>query len=188
LTRRPSIADSKSIRGPAAFGATTTRPSIAIWWSSTSISCYRSERSKYWGRSSPRPRLGCALDRDLPPGPREPHRHQRASVTQGQMPDLGSVDGGDFYFSMRSMLRRGTQAPGDCAGADPEALRARPEPMSRCSALNRGGPRHARSLPSCRMRLTPPGQIRIERFGWTFCRGRQGYVGRERLRQRGLQR
>jgi hypothetical protein len=61
-------------------------------------------------------------------GPREPHRHQRASVTQGQMPDLGSVDGGDFYFSMRSMLRRGTQAPGDCAGADPEALRARPEP------------------------------------------------------------
>jgi exodeoxyribonuclease V alpha subunit len=26
------------------------------------------------------------------------------------------------------------------------------------------------------MRLNPPGQIRIERFGWTFCRGRQGYV------------
>jgi exodeoxyribonuclease V alpha subunit len=39
--------------------------------------------------------------------------------------------------------------------------------MSRCSALNRGGPRHARSIPSCRMRLNPPGQIRIERFGWT---------------------
>jgi hypothetical protein len=45
----------------------------------------------------------------------------------------------------------------------------------------------ARSLNiELRKELNPPGEIRIERFGWTICPGDKGHTGRGRFRQRRL--
>ena len=54
--------------------------------------------------------------------------------------------------------------------------------------MNRGG-LGARALNiELQQALNPPGESRVERFGWTFWPGRQGDAGRERLRPRRLQR
>jgi hypothetical protein len=159
-----------------------------VSWSATSISCYRSDRGKYWGRSSPRRRLGCALDRDLPPGPREPHRHQRASVTQGQMPDLGSVDGSDFYFrcgrcsgGVRRLLAIVRERIPKHFGLDPSR-----DVKMLCAEPRRPAARSLNTELQNALKPTWPDPHRAVRLD--FCPGRQGHVGRERLRQRSLQR
>ena len=48
--------------------------------------------------------------------------------------------------------------------------------------MNRGG-LGARSLNiELQNALNPPGEVRIERFGWTFCPGDKGHADRKRLR------
>jgi exodeoxyribonuclease V alpha subunit len=94
-------------------------------------------------------------------------------INQGLMPDLARVEGGDFYF---------------VDAADPEdgvrkllavvhkriPNRFRLDPIRDIQVLcpmNRGG-LGARSLNiELQKALNPPGEIRVERFGWTFCPG-----------------
>jgi len=94
-------------------------------------------------------------------------------INQGVIPDFASLDGGDFYFV-------------DAANAD-EAVRkllaiVRERIPKRFEfdavrdiqvlcPMNRGG-LGARSLNiELQKTLNPPGEVRIERFGWTFCPG-----------------
>jgi exodeoxyribonuclease V alpha subunit len=94
-------------------------------------------------------------------------------INQGLMPDLAASDGGDFYF---------------VDAADPEdgvrkvlaivheriPKRWRLDPIRDIQVLcpmNRGG-LGARSLNiELQKVLNPPGEVRVERFGWTFCPG-----------------
>jgi exodeoxyribonuclease V alpha subunit len=90
-------------------------------------------------------------------------------INQGVMPDLATAEVGDFYF---------------VDAAEPDAVRklvaivqARIPKRFRLDAIrdfqvlcpmNRGGP-GARSLNiELQKTLNPPGEIRVERFGWTF--------------------
>jgi exodeoxyribonuclease V alpha subunit len=94
-------------------------------------------------------------------------------INQGVIPDFASLHGGDFYFV-------------DAANAD-EAVRkllaiVRERIPKRFEfdavrdiqvlcPMNRGG-LGARSLNiELQKTLNPPGEVRIERFGWTFCPG-----------------
>jgi exodeoxyribonuclease V alpha subunit len=94
-------------------------------------------------------------------------------INQGLMPDLASAEGGDFYFvdagdpeeGVRKLLAIVRERIPKRWGLDP--IR---EIQVLCP-MNRGG-LGARSLNiELQKVLNPPGEIRIERFGWTFCPG-----------------
>jgi exodeoxyribonuclease V alpha subunit len=94
-------------------------------------------------------------------------------INQGSMPELAPAEGGDFFFvdaadpeeGVRKLLAIVRERIPKRFGFDP--IR---EIQVLCP-MNRGG-LGARSLNiELQMALNPPGEIRIERFGWTFCPG-----------------
>ena len=94
-------------------------------------------------------------------------------INQGLMPDLAPVESGDFYFvdaadaeeGVRKLLAIVQDRIPKRFGLDP--IR---EIQVLCP-MNRGG-LGARSLNiELQNALNPPGEIRVERFGWTFCPG-----------------
>src|SRR5271166_2434936 len=94
-------------------------------------------------------------------------------INQGQMPDLAPAEGGDFYFvdaadaeeGVRKLLAIVQVRIPKRFGLDPV------RDVQVLCPMNRGG-LGARSLNiELQNALNPPGEIRIERFGWTFCPG-----------------
>jgi exodeoxyribonuclease V alpha subunit len=94
-------------------------------------------------------------------------------VNQGLMPDLAPIDSDDFYFvdaadpeeGVRKMLAIVRERIPKRFGFDPI------RDIQVLCPMNRGG-LGARSLNiELQKELNPPGEIRIERFGWTFCPG-----------------
>ena len=93
-------------------------------------------------------------------------------INQGLMPDLGRIEGGDFHFvdaadpeqAVRKLLAAVERIP-KRFGLDPI------RDVQVLCPMNRGG-LGARSLNiELQMALNPPGEVRIERFGSTFCPG-----------------
>jgi exodeoxyribonuclease V alpha subunit len=83
------------------------------------------------------------------------------------------TEGGDFYFvdavdpeeGVRNLLAIVQERIPKRFGLDPiRDIQC----CVRCTAAASG---QARSTSSCRKALNPPGEIRIDRFGWTFCPG-----------------
>jgi exodeoxyribonuclease V alpha subunit len=94
-------------------------------------------------------------------------------INQGLMPDLASVESGDFYFvdasdpeqDVRKLLAIVRERIPKRFGLDPI------RDIQVLCPMNRGG-LGARSLNiEMQTALNPPGVIRVERFGWTFCPG-----------------
>jgi exodeoxyribonuclease V alpha subunit len=94
-------------------------------------------------------------------------------INQGLMPDLAPVESGDFHFvdavdpeeGVRKMLAIVRERIPKRFGFDPI------RDIQVLCPMNRGG-LGARSLNiEIQKELNPPGEIRIERFGWTFCPG-----------------
>jgi len=94
-------------------------------------------------------------------------------INQGLMPDLAPVEGGDFYFvdaadpeeGVRKLVAIVQERIPKRFGLDPI------RDIQVLCPMNRGG-LGARSLNIERQNvLNPPGEIRIERFEWTFCTG-----------------
>jgi len=94
-------------------------------------------------------------------------------INQGLMPELAPVDGGDFYFvdaanpeeGVRKLLAIVQERIPKRFGFD--LIRD----IQVLCPMNRGG-LGARSLNiELQTALNPPGEIRIDRFGWTFCPG-----------------
>jgi exodeoxyribonuclease V alpha subunit len=94
-------------------------------------------------------------------------------INQGLMPDLAPAEGGDFYFvdaadpeeGVRKLLAIVRERIPKRFGFDPI------RDIQVLCPMNRGG-LGARSLNiELQTALNPPGEIRIERFGWTFCSG-----------------
>ena len=94
-------------------------------------------------------------------------------INQGLMPELAPVDGGDFYFvdaanpeeGVRKLLAIVQERIPKRFGFDPI------RDVQVLCPMNRGG-LGARSLNiELQTALNPPGEIRIDRFGWTFCPG-----------------
>src|SRR6516165_1966176 len=94
-------------------------------------------------------------------------------INQGLMPDLTSLESGDFYFvdaadaeeAVRKLLAIVQERIPKRFGFDPV------RDIQVLCPMNRGG-LGARSLNiELQKALNPPGEIRIERFGWTFCSG-----------------
>ena len=94
-------------------------------------------------------------------------------INQGLMPDLASVESGDFYFvdatdpdeGVRKLLAIVRERIPKRFGFDPI------RDIQVLCPMNRGG-LGARSLNiELQTALNPPGEIRVERFGWTFCPG-----------------
>src|ERR1700736_4704198 len=94
-------------------------------------------------------------------------------INQGLMPDLTSAEGGDFYFvdaadpeeGVRKLLAIVQERIPKRFGLDPI------RDIQVLCPMNRGG-LDARSLNiELQKALNPPGEIRIERLGWTFCPG-----------------
>jgi len=94
-------------------------------------------------------------------------------INQSQMPDLAPVEGGDFYFvdaadpedGVRKLLAIVQERIPKRFGLDPI------RDIQVLCPMNRGG-LGARSLNiELQNALNAPGEIRIERFGWTFCPG-----------------
>jgi len=92
-------------------------------------------------------------------------------INQGQMPDLAPAEGGDFYFvdaaepeeGVRKLLAIVQDRIPKRFGLDPI------RDIQVLCPMNRGG-LGARSLNiELQNALNPPGEVRIERFGWTFC-------------------
>ena len=94
-------------------------------------------------------------------------------INQGQMPDLAPVERGDFYFVDAADPEEGVRK---LLAIVRERIPKRfvLDPIRDIQVLcpmNRGG-LGARSLNiELQNVLNPPGDIRIERFGWTFCPG-----------------
>ena len=94
-------------------------------------------------------------------------------INQGKMPDLAAREGSDFFF---------VDAPDPEAGVEKVLALVRDriprrfglDPVRDVQVLcpmNRGG-LGARSLNvELQKALNPPGEVRVERFGWTFCPG-----------------
>ena len=93
-------------------------------------------------------------------------------INQGLMPDLAPIEGGDFYFVDASDAEDGARKL--LAIVQRIAKRFAIDPIRDIQVLcpmNRGG-LGARSLNiEWQNTLNPPGEARIERFGWTFCPG-----------------
>jgi len=94
-------------------------------------------------------------------------------INQGLMPDLASAEGGDFYFvdaadpedGISKLLTIVRERIPKRFGLNPV------RDIQVLCPMNRGG-LGARSLNiELQKVLNPPGEIRIERFGWTFCPG-----------------
>jgi len=94
-------------------------------------------------------------------------------INHGVMPDLTSAEGGDFYFvdaadpedGVRKLLAIVQERIPKRFGLDPI------RDIQVLCPMNRGG-LGARSLNiELQKALNPPSEIRIERFGWTFCLG-----------------
>ena len=94
-------------------------------------------------------------------------------INQGFMPELAPADGGDFYFvdaadpeeGVRKLLAIVRERIPKRFGFDPI------RDIQVLCPMNRGG-LGARSLNiELQTALNPPGEIRVERFGWTFCPG-----------------
>ena len=94
-------------------------------------------------------------------------------INQGLMPDLTAAEGGDFYFvdaadpedGVRKLLAIVQKRIPKRFGLDPI------RDIQVLCPMNRGG-LGARSLNiELQKALNPPSEIRIERFGWTFCLG-----------------
>jgi exodeoxyribonuclease V alpha subunit len=94
-------------------------------------------------------------------------------INQGLMPDLTSAEGGDFYFvdaadpedGVRKLLAIVQERIPKRFGLDPI------RDIQVLCPMNRGG-LGARSLNiELQKALNPPNEIRIERYGWTFCLG-----------------
>jgi len=94
-------------------------------------------------------------------------------INQGLMPDFSLVEGGDFYFvdavdpeeGVRKLLAIVQERIPKRFGLDPI------RDIQVLCPMNRGG-LGARSLNiELQNALNAPGEIRIERFGWTFCPG-----------------
>jgi exodeoxyribonuclease V alpha subunit len=94
-------------------------------------------------------------------------------INQGLMPDLARAESGDFHFvdatdaedGVRKMLTVVRARIPKRFGFDPI------RDIQVLCPMNRGG-LGARSLNiELQKALNPPGDIRIERFGWTFCPG-----------------
>ena len=93
-------------------------------------------------------------------------------INQGLMPDLAPIEGGDFYFVDAIDAEDGVRKL--LAIVRRIAKRFAIDPIRDIQVLcpmNRGG-LGARSLNiELQNTLNPPGEARIERFGWTFCPG-----------------
>ena len=94
-------------------------------------------------------------------------------INQGLMPNLAPVEGGDFYFvdapnpeeAIRKLLAIVQKRIPQRFGFDPI------RDIQLLCPMNRGG-LGARSLNiELQNALNPPGECRVERFGWTFCPG-----------------
>jgi exodeoxyribonuclease V alpha subunit len=94
-------------------------------------------------------------------------------INHGMMPELTPIEGGDFYFvhaadadeGVRKVLAIVQERVPKRFGFDPI------RDIQVLCPMNRGG-LGARSLNiELQSALNPPGEIRIERFGWTFCPG-----------------
>src|SRR6516165_7679912 len=94
-------------------------------------------------------------------------------INQGLMPDLTSVENGDFFFvdaanpeeGVRKLLAIVRERIPKRFGFDPI------RDIQVLCPMNRGG-LGARSLNiELQTALNSPGEIRVERFGWTFCPG-----------------
>ena len=94
-------------------------------------------------------------------------------INQGLMPDLAPIENGDFHFvdaadaeeGVRKMLAIVRERIPKRFGFDPI------RDIQVLCPMNRGG-LGARSLNiELQKELNPPGEVRIERFGWTFCPG-----------------
>jgi exodeoxyribonuclease V alpha subunit len=94
-------------------------------------------------------------------------------INQGLMPELAPVESGDFHLvdaadpeeGVRKLLAIVRERIPKRFGFD------RTRDIQVLCPMNRGG-LGARSLNiELRKVLNPPGEIRIERFGWTFCPG-----------------
>src|SRR5262249_11266319 len=97
-------------------------------------------------------------------------------INQGLMPELAPVESGDFYFvdgaeaeeGVRKLLAIVRERIPKRFGFDPI------RDIQVLCPMNRGG-LGARSLNiELQTTLNPPGDIRVERFGWTFCPGDRG--------------
>jgi exodeoxyribonuclease V alpha subunit len=94
-------------------------------------------------------------------------------INQGLMPDLGSVEGGDFYFVDAADAEEGVRKVlAIVQERIPKRFGLNPiRDIQVLCPMNRGG-LGARSLNiELQHALNPPGEVRIERFGWTFCTG-----------------
>ena len=94
-------------------------------------------------------------------------------INQGLMPDLAAAEADEFYFvdaaepedAVRKLLAIVQERIPKRFGLDPI------RDIQVLCPMNRGG-LGARSLNiELQKALNPPGEIRIERFGWTFCPG-----------------
>jgi exodeoxyribonuclease V alpha subunit len=94
-------------------------------------------------------------------------------INQGLMPDLASVESGDFFFvdaadpedGVKKLLAIVRERIPKRFGFDPI------RDIQVLCPMNRGG-LGARSLNiELQTALNSPGEIRVERFGWTFCPG-----------------
>jgi len=94
-------------------------------------------------------------------------------INQGLMPDLAPLQSGDFFFvdaadadeAVRKLLAIVQERIPKRFGFDPV------RDIQVLCPMNRGG-LGARSLNiELQKALNPPGELRIERFGWTFCPG-----------------
>jgi exodeoxyribonuclease V alpha subunit len=94
-------------------------------------------------------------------------------INQGQMPDLTPVEGSDFYFveaaepedGVRKLIEVVRNRIPKRFGLDPV------RDVQVLCPMNRGG-LGARSLNvELQAVLNPPGDVRVERFGWTYCVG-----------------
>jgi exodeoxyribonuclease V alpha subunit len=94
-------------------------------------------------------------------------------VNQGLMPDLATAEGGDFYFVDAADPEDGiSKLLTIVRERIPKRFGLAPvRDIQVLCPMNRGG-LGARSLNiELQKVLNPPGDIRIERFGWTFCPG-----------------
>ena len=134
---------------------------------------------------------GGAPDRGVPPGRREPDRHQRAPDQPGQ--DAGARAAGGLATSTSSRRPTRRRALAKLLAVVRERIPARfgLDPVRDVQVLcpmNRGG-LGARSLNiELQQALNPPGEVRVERFGWSFGPGDKVMQVDQRLRPRGLQR
>ena len=94
-------------------------------------------------------------------------------INHGQMPELTAVEGSDFFFvdaeepeeAVRKLLTVVSERIPARFGLDPV------RDVQVLCPMNRGG-LGARSLNlALQAALNPPGELRVERFGWTFCPG-----------------